>query len=210
MKIQMIRNAIAAENTYFITNDEATIIIDPGSETKEILDLIDGLEKPVVAILLTHTHYDHIMSVDAVRDKTGAPLYVSELEADWLYTPTLNLSGLPRHEHDLPNIVIKAAEHTFKIKQPYQLSGFSFTVLATPGHSQGGVSFVFEEEQVVFSGDALFAGTIGRTDLYSGDMDTLKHSIKSQLFTLDHNFIVLPGHGKQTTIGTEVMYNPYF
>ena len=150
------------------------------------------------------------MSVDAVRDLTKAPVYVSELEADWLYTPTLNLSGLPRHDHDLPNIVVKAAEHTFEINQPYQISGFSFTVLATPGHSQGGVSFVFEDEQVVFTGDALFSGTIGRTDLNTGDLATLKQSIITQLFTLPSHFHVFPGHGPQTTIDIEKHTNPFF
>ena len=210
MKIQMIRNTIAAENTYVISNDKATIIIDPGSETEQIISLINQLDTPVVAILLTHTHYDHIMSVDPVRELTKVPVYVSELEADWLYTPTLNLSGLPRHDHDLPNVVVKAAEYTFEIDQPYQISGFSFTVLATPGHSQGGVSFVFEDEQVVFTGDALFSGTIGRTDLNTGDLATLKQSIITQLFTLPSHFHVFPGHGPQTTIDIEKHTNPFF
>ena len=100
MNIKMITNPIAYENTYFLSNDGATLVIDPGNDTDTILSLIGDLGKPVAAILLTHTHYDHIMSVEAVREATGAPVYVSPLEAEWLYTPTLNLSGLPRHEHD--------------------------------------------------------------------------------------------------------------
>ena len=91
MNIKMITNPIAYENTYFLSNDEATLVIDPGNDTDTILSLIGDLGKPVAAILLTHTHYDHIMSVEAVREATGAPVYVSPLEAEWLYTPTLNL-----------------------------------------------------------------------------------------------------------------------
>ena len=210
MKIQMIRNSIAAENTYFLTNDTATIVIDPGSETDQILAVIRDLGTPVVAILLTHAHYDHIMSVEAVRKETGAPVYISALEADWLYTPVLNLSGLPRHDKDLPNVIVNAAEYTFENNVPYDLSGFSFTVLATPGHSQGGVSFVFEDEKVVFTGDALFSGTIGRTDLNTGDLETLKTSIQTQLFPLASSYQVFPGHGPQTMIGAERNFNPFF
>lgn len=210
MKIQMIRNTIAAENTYFITNDVATIIIDPGSDTEQILTTIASLSKPVTAILLTHTHYDHIMSVEAVRKETAAPVYVSALEADWLYTPELNLSGLPRHEYDLPNVVVNPAEYTFSINQVYDISDFSFTVLATPGHSQGGGSFVFEQDKVVFTGDALFSGTIGRTDLNTGNLEVLKTSITTQLFTLPNDYQVFPGHGPKTSIGHEKSFNPFF
>ncbi|GFH41845.1 hypothetical protein Hs30E_03960 [Lactococcus hodotermopsidis] len=205
----MITNPIAYENTYFLTNDTATLIIDPGNDSDKILEVIRTTAKPVAAILLTHTHYDHIMSVEAVRAETGAPVYVSELEADWLYTPELNLSGLSRHD-ELPNVVVNAAEHTFEIGRTYDLSGFAFTVLATPGHSQGGVSFVFEKEHLVFTGDALFSGTIGRTDLNTGDLETLKTAIQTQLFPLNSDYKVFPGHGPQTTIGTERLSNPFF
>ncbi|MDR1606729.1 MAG: MBL fold metallo-hydrolase [Streptococcaceae bacterium] len=210
MKIQHLINPIAHENTYFLTNDQATLVIDPGNDTDRILAVIQDLAQPVAAILLTHTHYDHIMGVEAVRTATGAPVYVSKLEADWLYTPVLNLSGLPHHDHDLPNIIVNPAEYTFDIGKTYDLAGFGFTVLATPGHSQGGVSFVFETEQIVLTGDALFSGTIGRTDLNTGNLDTLKMSIQTQLFPLADAYRVLPGHGPQTTIGAEKKFNPFF
>ncbi|GFH40742.1 MBL fold metallo-hydrolase [Pseudolactococcus insecticola] len=210
MNIQKITNPIAYENTYFLTNDTATLIIDPGNDSDKILAVIREIGKPVAAILLTHTHYDHIMGVEAVRAETGAPVYVSALEADWLYTPVLNLSGLPHHKDDLPDVMVNAAEHTFETGKTYDLSGFVFTVLATPGHSQGGVSFVFETEHKVFTGDALFSGTIGRTDLNTGDVEILKNSIITQLFPLDNDYQVFPGHGPQTTIGAEKHFNPFF
>ncbi len=210
MEINVFTNEIAYENTYFLTNDTSTIVIDPGNETDAILNIIRELRNPVVAILLTHAHYDHIMGVEEVRKATGAPVYVSPLEADWLYTPALNLSGLPHHDDDLPDVVVNAAEHTFSVGETYHIGGFEFTVRATPGHSQGGVSFVFEKERLVFTGDALFSGTIGRTDLNTGDMVTLKESIRTQLFTLSDGFRVFPGHGTQTRIGVEKQYNPFF
>lgn len=210
MEVNVVTNEVAYENTYVITNETSTIVIDPGNESEVILNLINKMRKPVSAILLTHTHYDHIMGVEAVREATGAPVYVSALEADWLYTPTLNLSGLPHHDDDLPDVVVNAADHIFTDGETYQIGGFEFTVLATPGHSQGGVSFVFEKERLVFTGDALFSGTIGRTDLNTGDMVTLKESIRTQLFTLPDSFRVFPGHGTQTRIGMEKQHNPFF
>lgn len=210
MEVNVVTNEVAYENTYVITNETSTIVIDPGNESEVILNLINKMRKPVSAILLTHTHYDHIMGVEAVREATGAPVYVSALEADWLYTPTLNLSGLPHHDDDLPDVVVNAADHIFTDGETYQIGGFEFTVLATPGHSQGGVSFVFEKERFVFTGDALFSGTIGRTDLNTGDMVTLKESIRTQLFTLPDSFRVFPGHGTQTRIGMEKQHNPFF
>ena len=106
--------------------------------------------------------------------------------------------------------MVNAAEHTFTADTAYHIGGFDFTVLATPGHSQGDVSFVFEKEEIVFTGDALFSGTIGRTDLNTGDIEILKHSIRTQLFTLPDNYRVFPGHGPQTRIGAEKLHNPFF
>ena len=210
MEVNVITNEIAYENTYVITNETSSIVIDPGNESEVIINLINEMRKPVSAILLTHTHYDHIMGVEDVREATGAPVYVSALEADWLYTPALNLSGLPHHDDDLPDVVVNAAEHTFTVGEIYQIGGFEFSVRATPGHSQGGVSIIFDKEHYVFTGDALFSGTIGRTDLNTGDMATLKQSIKTQLFTLPDVYRVFPGHGTQTRIGVEKKHNPFF
>lgn len=210
MNIKRILNPIAQENTYIIENDQACLLIDPGSDEMSILKNIDDIGKPVKAILLTHTHYDHIMSVEAVRKHCGhPPVYVAEAEKDWLGSPTDNLSGLPRHD-DLPDIIVAAAEHTFSFDQTYHIAGFHFTVLPTPGHSIGGVSFLFDQEDLVFSGDALFRGTIGRWDLPTGNHEQLMKSIREQLFTLPNHYKVYPGHGWDTTIGHEKVFNPHF
>lgn len=210
MDILKIINTVAGENTYFLTNDQAVLVIDPGSDSDKIVETLTRIGKPVAAILLTHTHYDHIMSVDVVRDRfDNPPVYVSEHEASWLYTPVDNLSGLPRHD-DMTDVIIRPADHTFVSHQNYALAGFIFEVRPTPGHSIGGVSFVFPEEEAVITGDALFKGTIGRTDLPTSDMTSLLTGIREQLFTLPEGYTVYPGHGMNTTIGAEKRYNPFF
>ncbi|MFC5630517.1 MULTISPECIES: MBL fold metallo-hydrolase [Streptococcus] len=207
MKIKKHLNPVAGENTYLVSNDEALLVIDPGSDTQGLLQEIDQINKPIAAILLTHTHYDHIISVDAIREQFNRPpVYVHPLEADWLGNPALN--GSARHP-DLGDVIISPADVLFENGRAYNLSGFKFRVLPTPGHSHGSVSLVFDEENLVFSGDALFKETIGRTDLPTGDFDTLINSIKTQLLPLPSRYDVHPGHGFNTTIGHEKTFNPF-
>lgn len=209
MKIHKSLNEIAYENTYYLENEHHILVIDPGSNWQRIQSKIESLGKPVAAILLTHTHYDHILSLDLLREAYGKPpVYVAEEESDWLFTPAYNLSGLDRHK-DLPDVILDPAEETFVYHQDYHLAGFHFYVLPTPGHSAGGVSFVFPEDHLVITGDALFRESIGRTDLYTGDYDQLITGIKTQLLTLPSSYTVYPGHGPSTTIGHEKMFNPH-
>lgn len=210
MDILKVTNQVAAENTYLIVNHQAVLVVDPGSDQEKILEKLEQIGKPVAAILLTHTHYDHIMGVEAVRAAyEHPPVYVSDKEASWLYTPVHNLSGLPRHD-DMADVVVQAAEFTFSYAQPYDLADFHFRVVETPGHSAGGVSFIFPEAKAVITGDALFKGSIGRTDLPTGDLDTLLEGIRQNLFTLPDDYTVHPGHGMNTSIGQEKATNPYF
>lgn len=208
MKIIRLINEIAGENTYLLVNQQAVLVIDPGSNTTTILERLEQLNKPVPAILLTHTHYDHIISVDAIRNKYHSLVYVSSKEKDWLSSPLDNLSGLARHD-DMPDIVIKPADKLFANNKFYDIFGFQFHVRETPGHSHGSVSFVFPSDDVVFSGDALFRETIGRTDLPTGNFEELITSIKTELFTLPNHYRVYPGHGTDTKISHEKMFNPY-
>lgn len=209
MKITTITNEIASENTYILENKNSLIIIDPGSNGQDILSSIARIDKPIAAILLTHTHYDHIISLDLVRAHYDWPsVYVSPKEASWLFTPKDNLSGLIRHA-DIPDVITKPAEELFISDKNYHVDDFNFTVLETPGHSIGGVSFVFDEEEIVITGDALFFESVGRSDLPTGDFDQLSKSIKEKLFTLPNHYQVFPGHGKPTTIGHEKNFNPF-
>ncbi|MEW4353383.1 MBL fold metallo-hydrolase [Streptococcus pneumoniae] len=209
MNIHKTLNKEAYQNTYYLENEDHLLVVDPGSDWEIIRAKIEEIGKPISAILLTHAHYDHIMSLDLVREHFGAPpVYISEKEADWLYNPIYNRSGLPMHD-DIPDIILKPAEQFFAIQTPYDMDGFHFYVLETPGHSVGSVSLVFPDENLVLSGDALFFEAIGRSDLYTGDKDTLLTSIKTQLFTLP-NYDVYPGHGPATTISHEKLFNPFF
>lgn len=210
MEIITLFNQVAGENTYLLSYDEGIIVIDPGSDGNNIVTHITNLKKPVLAILLTHTHYDHIMSLDLVREQFNhPPVYVSKKEAHWLYTPTSNLSGLDRH-NDIPDVITKPADQFFETDKVYDLGGSPFRVVETPGHSIGGVSFIFDKDEFVISGDALFRETIGRTDLPTGNFDTLITGIKQNLFTLPNHYKVYPGHGRSTTIGHEKNFNPFF
>ena len=206
MHIEQIKTGMIEENCYLVYNDEALLIIDPGEDAAKIKTQIEKTQQQPVAILLTHTHYDHIGAVEELRQFYQIPVYVGPLEQSWLGDPILNLSGLGRHG-DIANIIVSPAEYEFEMK-PYRLGNMTFRVVPTPGHSIGSVSFIFDD--FVVSGDALFKGSIGRTDLYTGNLEQLLHSIQTQLFVLPDEFAVYPGHGDATTIEHEKRTNPFF
>lgn len=206
MHIEQIKTGMIEENCYLVYNDEALLIIDPGEDAAKIKTQIEKTQQQPVAILLTHTHYDHIGAVEELRQFYQIPVYVSPLEQSWLGDPILNLSGLGRHD-DIANIIVSPAEYEFEMK-PYRLGNMTFRVVPTPGHSIGSVSFIFDD--FVVSGDALFKGSIGRTDLYTGNLEQLLHSIQTQLFVLPDEFAVYPEHGDATTIEHEKRTNPFF
>ncbi|EOB3455422.1 MBL fold metallo-hydrolase [Enterococcus hirae] len=206
MHIEQIKTGMIEENCYLVYNDEALLIIDPGEDAAKIKTQIEKTQQQPVAILLTHTHYDHIGAVEELRQFYQIPVYVSPLEQNWLGDPILNLSGLGRHD-DIANIIVSPAEYEFEMKT-YRLGNMTFRVVPTPGHSIGSVSFIFDD--FVVSGDALFKGSIGRTDLYTGNLEQLLHSIQTQLFVLPDEFAVYPGHGDATTIEYEKRTNPFF
>lgn len=193
-------------NGYVIMNEaNEAIIVDPGMHPEPMLKFVDN--KKVVAILLTHAHFDHIGGLEAVRQATNAPVYIHDAEAAWLTTPDLNGSG----RWPMVTEPIKCAPRDYALVdgQRLNLAGFDIDVLYTPGHSPGGVSFYFAQEKFVIAGDTLFAGSIGRTDLPGGDFDTLSESIRTKLYALPNETIVYPGHGPETTIEDEKAYNPF-
>ncbi|MBF1209772.1 MAG: MBL fold metallo-hydrolase [Gemella morbillorum] len=201
-EIRRIVMDMVEENCYIVYKNGRGLIIDPGEGFEKIQKTVEELGVKIEAILLTHAHFDHIMSLDECRKYYNVPVYISPYERDWLSNPDFNGSTMFR----LRNApMTEAAEFEFEENKKYELAGMSFTVLPTPGHSPGGVSFDFGKFIIV--GDALFRSGFGRYDLYGSDFNALKNSLHNVLFKLDEEKIVYPGHGDDTTIGRERHFN---
>lgn len=199
----------ALENTYCLiqldTPNREALIIDPGAEAERVIQWIDQLACQPIAVLLTHTHFDHIGALDAVRDAFDIEAYVYYIEASYIANPVKNLSTLFLGESN--PIVQRSAEHKWQTLGKKQIGSFQFDVMHVPGHSPGSVAFLFEEEHVLIAGDALFKESIGRTDLPEGNSMQLIQSIQTQLLTLCDDTTVYPGHGEQTTLYYEKQFN---
>lgn len=193
-------------NCYIIANDAKNcLIVDPGGEGEKLIHHLTTRKLKPQAILLTHAHFDHIGAVDIVREKYDIPVYVHTKEKKWLQDPALNGSQF----FMMGTIQAREADHFITTNGKMTVGDFSFEVYETPGHSPGSVSFYFQEGEFVASGDALFQGSIGRTDLPGGNHDVLLKSIHDKLLVLPEETDVLPGHGPTTTIGYEMDSNPF-
>jgi hydroxyacylglutathione hydrolase len=187
-----------------LEDSDQAIVIDPGDEAERLLDAIAKLEVEVAAILLTHTHFDHVGAVAPVARATGAEVWCPELEVPVLadimrYVPWPGFG--PYESYD--------ADHTVRGGERLELAGMEIDVLFTPGHSPGHVTYHLPSEQAVFDGDVLFAGSIGRTDLPGGDTQTLMRSLAMLVEALPAETAVYPGHMGNTTIGRERATNPF-
>jgi hydroxyacylglutathione hydrolase len=207
MKWQQIPLGSIQTNCYIVDNqDRSCLIFDPGGEGKKLINLLNSRGLKPCAILLTHTHFDHIGAVDEVRNYYKIPVYVHKQEEKWLGDPSLNGSQFFTM---IEPIKANPADIIISDEGAVKIGDFVFHVYHTPGHSPGSVSYYFAEAGVVISGDALFQGSIGRTDLPGGNQPQLLKSIHDKLLTLPEETYVLSGHGPVTTIVEEMDSNPF-
>ena len=179
------------------------ILVDPAERGAYIFETMKRNGFQVTAILLTHGHVDHISGAAELQRLSGAQIYACETEANVLMDMHLNLSqmfGMPCK---------MAADVWLKDGENCKIADMCFRMISTPGHTEGGCSYYFEEDDFLISGDTLFEGSVGRTDFPTGSMSVLVHSIKQKLFKLPDATTVYPGHGGATTIGWEKTNNPF-
>src|ERR671935_2005407 len=206
MDVRMFTVGMVQENCFLFRRDGAdrALIVDPGEEADKLLGAIDALGVELDGILLTHTHFDHIGAVAPVARATGAEVWVPELERPVLadinsYVPWPEFGPFESYE----------AEHTLSGGEKLELAGLEIDVLSTPGHSPGHVTYSIPEEGAIFSGDVLFQGSVGRTDLPGGDWGTLLESIRKLVESHPPETTVYPGHMGITTLGAERASNPF-
>ncbi len=177
-------------NTYIVENGGQCIVIDPGYDERAILNFITEKGWTLSAILLTHGHFDHVGAVRAIVAETDCPVYIHEAD---LSLPATFTAG--------------PIYYTNLYGQSIQAAGLDIQIMHTPGHTPGSVCLITED--ILISGDTLFAGSCGRTDLPGGDWAQLFASLK-KLAALEKDYQVFPGHGPSTTLEQEKAYNPYF
>ncbi|MGZ5312494.1 MAG: MBL fold metallo-hydrolase [Solirubrobacterales bacterium] len=205
MDLRMLTVGPVQENCFVFRRDgsEAALIVDPGDEAPRILAAVEDLGAKVEAILLTHTHFDHIGAVAPVAEATGAPVWVPEIEAPVLADP---MAWTPPGFGPFEGY---EADHTLNGGEKLDLAGFEIDVIHTPGHSPGHVTFSIPDEQAIFSGDVLFQGSVGRVDLPGGDGPTLMESLRNLVESLPPETRVHAGHMGLTTLGAERQSNPF-
>jgi len=205
MRFLQITNGALGEHAYLLGADDTKdcVVIDPGMP-KPVLDALeqDGLN--CVAILLTHGHFDHIGGVRMIKDRSGAKVYIHELDAGMLGSNRLSLAVLTGD-------LVKPAEADVLLNggETLALAGLSIDVIHTPGHTKGGVSFALKNERKLFVGDTLFLEGAGRTDFPGGSEQELYRSIADKLFSLEGDFDVYCGHEEDTTLEHERRNNPF-
>jgi hydroxyacylglutathione hydrolase len=205
--VRMFTVGPVQENCFFVRagDTDRALIVDPGDEADRLISALEALEiRTVDAILLTHTHFDHVGAVAPVAKATNAPVYCPERETFVLanimdFVPWPGFGPFESYE----------ADHTVAGGETLELAGMTIDVIFTPGHSPGHVTYAIRDEDALFSGDVLFEGSVGRVDLPGGDWPTLLRSIEGLVEAYPDETTVYPGHMGVTTLGRERATNPF-
>lgn len=204
--VETITNGPFVENCFLVA-DAATkqaILIDPGDEEERIAAVVERASVKVVEIVNTHGHIDHAGAVAALKKMLGVPFAIHPGERAWIEHLAASAVAFGLAPRPTPEV-----DRDLAHGQPLQVGEVTGKVLHTPGHTEGGCCLYFPAQRVVFVGDTLFAGSVGRTDLPGGSTSALIRSIREQLLALEDDVVVFSGHGPETDIGTERRTNPF-
>ena len=206
MLLEKLAVGAYAANCFIIGDEESRvgIVIDPGGEAERIFKKTESMALKIETIILTHGHGDHIGAIETLKKLTGAVVLCHHEEAEMLLEPSLNLT----QNMNGPAVSVKV-DKTIGDGDVVSFGKYKIKILHTPGHTTGGICLLLDREKVLFSGDTLFYGSIGRSDLPGGSHRQLISSILNKLMALDDAVTVYPGHGASTTIGFERRKNPF-
>ena len=205
MIIKTFPLGLIGTNAYLLIDEETkeAIVIDLGGDFGVIQKELEKYGANLKYILNTHGHFDHIIEEKDIQDRTGVPVYIHEDDKFLLQNLTVQTAAL-----GIPDVLPPKDVITFNENSILKLGNKTIKIIHTPGHTQGSCCFLIEDN--LFSGDTLFYGSVGRTDLAGGNFKQLQHSIVNILFQLNDNINVYPGHDAKTTIGYEKKYNSPF
>lgn len=205
IRIGRMTLGVCATNCYFLYREGSSevIFVDPGDRGADIYEALKKKGLSVAAILLTHGHFDHIWGAQKLRECSGAKIYALDAEKVVCQDAYVNVSAQAGRKATID------PDEWLTDGQELSFAGISLKVIATPGHTIGSCCYYVPEAGFLVAGDTLFAGSVGRTDFPTGSMSRLIRSIKEKLFVLPDETKVYPGHGEETTIGEEKLYNPF-
>ena len=213
MKIEVEKLVLGAvsTNVYLVFYNGNCLIIDPSDEAERIISCIEERKAKPLAVLITHGHFDHVMAAPVLAEKYGIKIYAGEADRQLLEDSGLNLG-----QRFLGEDFTLEADNYLKGGDELEFEGFKLKVIYTPGHTVGSISFYSDDledneafKKVIFTGDALFAGSIGRVDFPTGNESAMRRTLEEVFKKMSPETVVFPGHGVATTIERELAHNPY-